>query len=52
MEKTNYLPPKTIYGVLHAAEEAGIKIPPEIDKWWEKETIANTIKSITEAKKT
>ena len=39
MKTTFTKPPKTIYDVLHSAEEAGVEIPPEVDKWWFNETI-------------
>ena len=37
-DKTFTLPPKEIYDVLHAAEEAGIDLPEIVDEWWFEET--------------
>lgn len=37
---TKTLPPIEILGLLHKCEEMGIDLPREIDKWWERETIA------------
>lgn len=39
--KTNTLPPKEIYDVLHKAEAKGIELPESVDKWWALETAIN-----------
>lgn len=41
MKKTNTLPPVEIYDILSEAEAKGIKLPKEIEEWWETETAIN-----------
>lgn len=40
-DRTNTLPPKEIYDVLHEAEANGIELPKSVLTWWERETVLN-----------
>jgi hypothetical protein len=34
----DFLPPRAILDVLHAAEAAGVKLPKSVDDWWTEQT--------------